>query len=446
MTLTADVLRPHQAEIIRAAFASVGTREEERYLLIYGGRGTMKTSTLTRALGIQLGILTRLYRGYTLLVAAMTYPQLRDVFLAAWTDQVDPADLPWTYNAATATIHLPNEGRIIMRHAGASSSGQLSAEKAARLLKGINAHGFYAPEALALADVFYSATQLAVRAVPGEYRPGMPPYRINWLDANPGGPDHWIHRRFVDPSTPEYVGAERAIVRGYPTTPETSLYAADRIARERAGMPDFVAARDLDAKWAGAMGALYRLYDGVQVTADPLPPGGQWCMGFDWGYEVDPYVCLLAYSHGGHVYVVDELARLRMEFGDICAEVAGKDGMLVRHGVDKVSWIAGDPAGIEHGGLHELRKWRRTLGAVSVNTDNSRYLGWRTLIRSFAMTGEGSDRPLLTIHPRCTGTIAALRSLVWNPKGTDIAPVKGEDPADALRYLAMATRSPLPKS
>jgi hypothetical protein len=440
VTLTPDLLRPHQREIMRAALHwSPGTQGDERYLVVAGGRGTMKTSTLVCALAIQLAALTAIYRHYRLLVAAMTYAQLRDVFLVRWQEDVPQSWIPWTYHKQEAEIHLPNGGVIAMRHAGASSSGSISVEKAASLLKGSNYHGFYAPEARAIDGEFYSATQLAVRAEPAEYRPGMPGYLLNWLDCNPGGPDHWIHRKFLDPSTREYKGAHKIRYLAYPTTPETSVYTAERIAEERAGMPEHKAARDLDAQWVGSEGQLFTLYPGDQVTAESLPPGGKWYLSFDFGYEQDPYVALLVYAVGDYAHVVGETQHLRKLREAMLPEVRA---MMAKAGCHQIDAVTGDTAGTQGGGFRELLWWRTQLHTQYRPTSKRRIPGWQAIRRGFHTPGE-SGRPLLTIHPDCRETLRSIRSLVYDTKTDDAADTKGDDQADALRYWCMSPMSPL---
>jgi hypothetical protein len=424
---------------MQAAFQSV---KEGRYLLIYGGRGTLKTSTLVMALAIELKILTSVYRGYRLLVAAMTHDQLLEVFLAAWTSLVDPADLDWHYDHARRKVKLPNDGEITLRHAG-DESGSQSAVKAARKARGGNYHGLYLPEATSISESFYNSTRAAVRGAPVGYVKGQTwEYQIRWFDANPDSPEHWLYRRFLNDKAPEAFAPTRKLVLGYPTTPTTSAWTVEDIAEMRAGWPSHEAARMLDAEWTGASGAILPLRTGVQVTPEPLPPGGKWFLTFDFGYEVDPYVALLIYRHGKHAHVVSEIARTQL-FRD-----SPNGGMLglVQAMLDAgqvIEGVTGDLAGVKGGGWQEQAWWAEQFNSEVVYTKKDRYAGWLRLIKATQICPVGSSRPGLTIDPECKGLIASLSSLTWNAKGSDINPVKGDDHADALRYFVMSDASPV---
>lgn len=203
--------------------------------------------------------------------------------------------------------------------------------------------------------------------------------------------------------------------------------------------------RTSDAAWASEMmcqrpSAEHQVYAGfdenkhVQAHALPSDPGvGRWIGGMDFGIR-SPGVFLwghvLGQGESAQLHIADELAVQNVTLDQVLSRALTRSEEL---GLSTLDWVGVDPAGAQRNSQTGLR-----------DTDVLRARGL-TVRAARASVASGIerirrrlDRGTLTLHPRCTGLIAALRTYHFDPdRPGRQEPVKdGPDHlCDALRYL-----------
>lgn len=428
MKLTPADLVPHQEEILQLSRESIRTSTP---LLIYGGRGTYKSSTLVFSFYLHLLYLSSHYRGLRYMVVAMTYRQIQEAFLDHWKEQANP--LRYELNEQKAEIRMANDCIIRMRHAsGSGLESSRAATMAAQKRRGGNIAGYYCPQAESLPELYYTELEALTRLQPEQITDGpVLPHWIRWLDSNPDSPTHWIHRNFLGTDPPQ-----RSLIGKYVTTAATSSYSEEQIAGFRKTWPKYRVSRELDAEWTGASGAMYALEPDYHIR-DTGPSTGRYYLSCDFGYQVDPFVCLLIKYGDGQAYVVDECDIVAPMARDHLATVRQ---MLSLNGNPDLAGITGDPSGVypnQSGrNVSGVRWLAAELGTIMVSTNSRRNPGWQR-ITLWLGNEVAADMPWLSMHSRCSRLAASLRSLEWDTRKDDALP--GDDHhSDSLRYWLMS--------
>lgn len=429
MKIDSTVLKPHQADILQLARQSI---YESKPLLIYGGRGTFKSSTLVCSLYMHLLSLSAAYHGLRYMVVAMTYRQLQEAFLDHWKEQADPIN--YRLNELKAEIYMNNDCIIRMRHA--SSAGLQSnraASIAAQRRRGGNICGYYCPQAESLPELYHTELEILTRLDPKPITNVTIQPWIRWLDSNPDSPSHWIYRQFLASDAPR----GDAIMGRYVTTPETSSYTEAQIKGFRKTWPAHRISRELDAEWIGSEGAMYSLLPDYHIRDDGPSGSCRYYLSCDFGYQIDPFVCLLIQYGDGRAHVVDECEIVAPAAKAHIAEVRQ---MLARNGNPEISGITGDPSGsypTDTGRTISALRWMSIeLDVLRIATYTRRKPGWQK-ITLWLGNETKPGTPWASMHSRCVRLAESVRSLVWDTGKDDALP--GDDHhSDAWRYFLMS--------
>lgn len=438
----------HQREIYdsviqSAGFVTLGDEGEviedtSRPLIVCGGVGVTKSSTIIVALYDLWYHIGLAYSNAIYLVFAMTYSQLRDAFIANWRENI-PSDT-YNYNQKDEIITLAGTDlQIWMRHSGSYHEGA-SADMASRTRRGASITGYYCPQAESVSRTFFDEIHRRTRHMPSPKtdKGSLLPYRIRALDCNPDAPTHWIHERFVDKDCPRYIG-KNAIYLNYETLPETSVYSAEEREEARKTLPDHEFQRMWCGKWVAAAGAIYKEYTFLPEKPNPSDVLELWL-------GMDPGTATADKNGEGNLGLV-LLGRLNTnEWAILEGELhtwGGIDDLAIAierligpwGGVEKLKAIVKDWRG---GSGEPIKTELRKRGYVVVSPSSDTRSKYTDVSYGIVRLYNAFKTGLLKISPSCIGIKRDLQMYVYKDDSIirDAPDKRKYDPhrLDALRY------------
>lgn len=249
----------------------------------------------------------------------------------------------------------------------------------------------------------------------GRLRDPRMPWHQLMAATNPGGPNHWLYRRFY-PTKPgrDYFHA----------TAQDNIFLPPDYVAQIAALPDNVFGKRLgQGLWVAAEGAIYALPEDQVRRAEP---GTQWkriIAGIDWGY-VHHFACeIVGTSGSGRIAVLGEVYRQGTLIEDIIPALLRLQEAI---GVDT---FYADPSEPEYIATCQRKGLRITAATNDVGPG----------INAVA----AAIRQGMTVDPSCEGLLSEIPNYRWAPErstgGFKEKPVEeGDDACDALRYAVMA--------
>ena len=333
------------------------------------------------------------------IVAAPTYPMLRDATLRAFLEIA--GERVFEFFKGEMRAELVNGSEVLFR----------TADNPERL-RGPTVSWVYLDEA---ARCHYDAWRVLIGRARqhGEAGPA-------WLTTTPKG-RNWVWEYFVRDGD-EGKALFRSRTQDNPYLAEE--YIAD-LERDYVGQ---FAAQELGGEFVALEGLIYEEFSrDVHVWRRDLPVFERVVAGVDWGYTHPATVIVLGLDSDGRAYAVDEFYRRGVRLEE---HVRAAEDARVRWGVETFYC---DPAEPEH--IAEMR----LAGLSAVAANNAVMPGIQAVKARLAVQGDG--RPRLYTTPQTANLMAEFESYAWREKrGGEMVdqPEKVNDHAmDALRYAIM---------
>ena len=304
------------------------------------------------------------------------------------------------------------ENRLTVEYGGRRNTFYLFGgqdESAASLIQGITLAGVLLDEAVLMPRSFVE--QACARC-------SEPGSRL-WLSCNPGHPEHWLHREWVQKARQKNTlhlhftmednpALDPAVRRRY-----ESLYTGSFYRRYVLG------------QWCGGEGLVYEFDPAVHVVKT-LPTQGRWFLSVDYGTQ-NPFSAGLWCVTGGKAYRVREFYYSGRQTGRLRTDRQYHEDLVALAGDAPVELVIVDPSASSF--IAELRR----QGVFRVRKATNAVLpGIQQVTRLL-------QQQRLLVGVSCRDAIREFGLYRW-AEGTD-APEKTDDHAmDEIRYFAMAVR------
>lgn len=365
--------------------------DDHRFASYIGGIGAGKTFA-----GVQKVLLKVLHAGFGM-IAAPTYPMLRDSTRRTLTDQLDILQWPYELHKGDNTITVTVSGathEIICRSLDNPET-----------LRGPNLEWAWIDEAALVSD-------MAWRIVKGRVRAGPNPQA--WITTTPKG-RNWIWQEWVQ-NADEHHPLYRTATHENPHLPTDFA--------ESLGYTGRFAEQELGGEFVAFEGLVYPMFNRPQHVR--VVDCAEWptTLSVDVGTRNPTAILTGRKASDGRRHIESEVYRRGMSSDEITDAIAAE--------ADRTNpeAIYLDPSANDY----ILALQRRGYPAIKANNDVIYGIG--TVTTAFA---DG-----LTIDPSCVNLIAELESYHYPDNRTDSdKPVKEFDhAADSLRYL-IASESPV---
>lgn len=341
-------------------------------------------------------VITRLGRDELGLVAAPTYPMLRDATQRTLLRMLDDLGVPYTFRKSENALTIPASGhQIIFRSLDNPET-----------MRGPNLDYAWVDEASLIDRAAWSI-------VKGRVRVGFQPQA--WITCTPKG-RNWVWEEWERDGNPDHP-LYRVRTEENPELP--------RDFTESLGYEGAFAAQELGGEFVAFEGLVY---PGFARPSHVLPvdtDGWRPVIGCDVGTR-NPTAILTAYVAGdGRIHVASEVYRRNMSASDILGALRERADAHAAEAVYVDPSAAGYISDLERDGYPVIRANNNVMEGIG---------------RVTTALAEG-----LTVDPSCVNLIAELESYAY-PEGArsgDDKPVKSNDHAcDALRYLVMGEAEP----
>lgn len=364
--------------------------DDHRFVAYIGGIGAGKTFA-----GAQKVLLRAQQPGYGM-IAAPTFPMLRDSTRRTLIEQLDRLHWPYELHKGDNTITVSLNGHrheIICRSLDNPET-----------LRGPNLEWAWIDEAALVSD-------MAWRIVKGRVRAGDHPQA--WITTTPKG-RNWIWSEWVQNPDQHHVL--------YRTRTRENVFLPEDFA-DGLGYTGRFADQELGGEFVAFEGIVYPMFDRSRNVAVRDCNGWPAMLGVDIGTR-NPTAILTVRRSGDRIHVEREVYRRGMSSDEIT------DALVAEADATKPEAIVLDPSANDY----ILTLQRKGLPAKRANNDVTYGIG----VVTTALT-DG-----LTIDPGCVNLIAELETYHYPDNRIESdKPVKEFDHAcDALRY-ALASESPL---
>lgn len=452
-------LKPHQRDILHIAGLYVRhKRRPPHYVVLSGGVGTLKTTAAIWLLHAHAKAWSSQYPDATYGVLAKTYRQIDRVFWREWKRNTDPD--AYTYNK--------NEKLIRLTHAPAEITMLYADGDADLVMRGENWTGYVLeqPETWRTAAAFNEAERRTRAFGPAGGSDSDDCFaRLKIFDFNAGSTDSWAYPTFIDDSARQFIGGElwkSVACDGYTwdyyenmarlsieTTPQTSIYSAEHIERERSRLDPMEFDRMYRGLWLKAEGRIYLDY--TVLEAQPKASDiDEWWIGIDPGTSAEKLdadgnkagnLGIVVVGHirdgapeGGRWAVLeDDLGK----YSGLDALAAKLDGYKRRYGEDAYGGCVGDWQG-GSGAVMRTEMPRRLdwLGSIRKPAGDKTRSKWYRVMAGVELLQEHFRTRALAIAPNARGILADMRLYCYDSSGEQ-PDKKGHDPdrLDALRYV-----------
>lgn len=363
-----------------------------------------------------------------LLMCGKTERTVRDNLIYPLQEWLGKDRVVWRPGTGTATI-LGRDVLVV----GANN------EQARTKIQGLTLAGAYVDEAAELPESFFNMLVSRLR-VPGARM---------WATANPGGPAHWLKKKWLDRAR-RWLRKDGSLTEREDFDPAKDLdlnratFLIDDnayllrtnpryVAQTKAAYTGLWKRRYIDAEWVVAEGAVYDMWDEsrhVVKHADLPVMERVLAVGADYGTTNPTRAYLLGYADET-LWTIAEWAPPKGTDAELSA---GLIRWLQQQPAEWASpeWVFVDPAAASW-----KLQLRRDGMSNTRNGTNSVLPGIRTIGSLLAL-----DR--LKVSDRCTHLIEQLPGYSWDPKATEKgedAPLKVDDhEVDALRYAVQTSR------
>ncbi len=304
-------------------------------------------------------------------------------------------------------------------------------------------------------------------------RSGVVPYQMQIGDCNPGSPEHWLHKRCVDPphtckliptrhqDNPRFFSQEKN-----DWTPAGLQY-LDRLGN----LTGTRRSRFLEGKWVSAEGAIYD-FSSALTTDDPpghclpssweAPRSWKRLWSIDWGlsaptclqvWAIEDCPALPDGSPGNRMYLVREVYKTRLRADDLGRYVKEK---WLDPGLEPRPWAAicdVNPGWGKEKDAEDAKALFETTSGISLRLANKaeRDRGIRETQARFDVQADGKPRiffrkDALDHEPDQTlvnagkpvSTVSELPGYIYDPtRVTDVPIEENDHGADSLRYSSV---------
>ena len=386
-----------------------------RYLLAYGGRGSMKTTSVAAKAAMRAsfpGAREGLYRRKLVDLKRTTLVTLLEGNAA--TPPILPAG-SYTHNQQKNEISIVGGGKIVY---GGFESGEVSRQGGATGSQSSeNLTGAGIDEWVQVTEQHFDLLDPAVR-VPHAKLPNQ-----IYGACNPGAPSHYLARRFglaLDHVCKDGYRAWHMDPRDNPHLPPVSI----RVLENLEGV---ARARFLEGKWVGSDGLVSHPWDRMVHCVEQSCTPDQVILAVDDGWT-DPFVCLrieIDYDRRMHVSAEEywSPSKTGRNRDDKIAAVKALGGMDANYVVyDSAASELGDA--FRQAGLPAIPVVKRSSGDWIMQTV-------QMVSQRLAVAGDG--RPRLTVDPTCVATVAEFETYEMDTR-TDKPFDRDNHALDALRY------------
>lgn len=355
--------------------------DQRRYAAYVGGIGSGKTFA---------GAVKALPRMQTPgfgMIAAPTYPQLRDSTLRSTIELLEEFGIRYDLNKGEMVLRILDSGHEVICRSLDNPESR----------RGPNLQWAWIDEAALISGD-------AWRIVKGRVRDGDNPQV--WLTTTPKG-RNWIWSEFVA-EIDDYHAIYRTRTRDNKHLPADF---ADQL-----GYSGMFAAQELDGEFVAFEGLIYPMFQRSEHVQRIDCDGWATVLGIDIGARNPTAILTIRRSGDGRTHIEHEVYRPGMSSDEITDAI---EAAIERTRCER-AWI--DPSARAYISTLNSRGHRQVKGA---NNDVLRGIG---VVTSAIADG-------LTVDPACVQTIAEFESYRWADKTERDLPVKEHDHAmDALRY------------
>ena len=240
-----------------------------------------------------------------------------------------------------------------------------------------------------------------------------------WLSCNPGHPEHWLHREWIQKAKQKNTLHLHFTMEDNP--------ALDPMVRRRyeSLYTGAFYRRYVLGQWCGGEGLVYEFDPAVHVVK-ALPTQGRWFISVDYGTQ-NPFSAGLWCVSGGKAYRVREFYYSGRQTGKLRTDRQYHEDLVKLAGTAPVELVIVDPSASSF--IAELRR----QGVFRVRKANNAVLPGIQLVTRLLQ-----QRRLL-VGESCRDAIREFGLYRW-AEGSD-SPEKTDDHAmDEIRYFAMAVR------
>ena len=240
-----------------------------------------------------------------------------------------------------------------------------------------------------------------------------------WLSCNPGHPEHWLHREWIQKAKQKNTLHLHFTMEDNP--------ALDPMVRRRyeSLYTGAFYRRYVLGQWCGGEGLVYEFDPAVHVVK-ALPAQGRWFISVDYGTQ-NPFSAGLWCVSGGKAYRVREFYYSGRQTGKLRTDRQYHEDLVKLAGTAPVELVIVDPSASSF--IAELRR----QGVFRVRKANNAVLPGIQLVTRLLQ-----QRRLL-VGESCRDAIREFGLYRW-AEGSD-SPEKTDDHAmDEIRYFAMAVR------
>ena len=279
-------------------------------------------------------------------------------------------------------------------------------ESSAALIQGITLAGVLLDEAVLMPRSFVE--QACARC-------SEPGSRL-WFNCNPGHPDHWLHREWI-----QGADAKNALYLHFTMADNPGLDPAIRRRYESMYTGTFYR-RYILGQWCGGEGLVYDFDPAVHVT-DQKPTAGRWFISVDYGTQ-NPFSAGLWCLTGDRAIRVREFYYSGRDTGQMRTDDQYHRDLVALAGDLPVELVIVDPSAAS------LIAQIRRAGIFRVRKAKNAVLPGIQLVSQLLREGK------LLIGADCKQSIREFGLYRWSPDGD--APQKQDDHAmDEIRYFAM---------
>lgn len=293
------------------------------------------------------------------------------------------------------------------------------------------------------------------------------------LTGNPGGPGHaWVKDRYITPCPAGYaILVDTIEVEGFPTMTRERVFIPSKITDNvllLKNNPDYVANLAtsgsaglvrawLRGDWDAPVGAYFTQFSHARHVlpsefAALIPKSALRFGSFDWGYSKPFSFGMWAVSDGSWGLPRGAFVRYKEWYGSTGKPNEGlkldagqvADGIVLRVGADKLSYIAADPSTFKKDGGPSIMETFAIHGVLLRRADNARIPGWNK-VRELMNGGVQADfqgplpPPMFFILDCCPDSIRTIESVPADVNKPDDVDTTSEDhAADEIRYGCMS--------
>ena len=346
--------------------------------------------------------------GCLFVIAAPTYPMLRDATIRTFMD-VCPPELIKNYNSSDNVISLVNGSEILCR----SCEDLRTIER----LRGTNIAGFWIDEAAMV-------PKLAWKVLIGRLRQSKMQLR-GWITTSPRG-FNWVYEVFVENNNKNY----ELIPCSSKENPYLSSEYIEDLELSYTGV---FAKQEIMGEFVGFEGLVYDEFSrDKHVVPVDISKMKRFVAGVDWGYTNPSVVIVIGIDYDNRMYIVEEFYQskvLMTEFMGIINQLKNKY---------KIETFYCDPSEPQY--IQQLQ----LDGINAIKANNEIMPGLNSVGARLKIKGDGTAG--LYINTTCLHTIMEFENYRYPDKKLDKAPqekpIKLYDHAmDSIRYAIMGEES-----